>query len=90
MVIIWDPKKAEANFRKHRIRFSDAETVLFDPMTLTIEDQIINQEQRFLSVGSDALGRILVIVYTYHGDTIRLISARKATSKERKYYDKGI
>ena len=90
MRIRWDPQKAEANFRKHRIRFSDAETVLFDPMTLTIENQIIDQEQRFLSVGSDAVGRILVIVYTYHGDTIRLISARKATSKERKYYEKGI
>jgi hypothetical protein len=90
MEIRWDPQKAEANYRKHRIRFSDAETVLFDPITLTIEDQIIDQEQRFLSVGSDALGRILVIVYTYNGDTIRLISARKATPKERKYYEKGI
>jgi uncharacterized DUF497 family protein len=59
-------------------------------MTLTIEDQIIDQEQRFLSVGSDAFGRILVIVYAYHGETIRLISARKATPKERKYYEKGI
>ena len=59
-------------------------------MALTIEDQIIDQEQRFLSVGSDAFGRILVIVYMYHGDTIRLISARKATPKERKYYEKGI
>jgi uncharacterized DUF497 family protein len=76
MEIRWDPQKAEANFRKHKIRFSDAESVLFDPMTLTIEDQIIGQEQRFLSVGSDALGRIIAIVYTYHGDTIRLISAR--------------
>jgi hypothetical protein len=90
MEIRWDPQKAEANYRKHRIRFSDAETVLFDPMTLTIEDQIIDQEQRFFSVGSDALGRILVIVYAYHGDTIRMISARKATPKERKYYEKGI
>jgi len=90
MEIRWDPQKAEANFRKHKIRFSDAESVLFDPMTLTIEDQIIDQEQRFLSVGSDVLGRILVIVYTYTGDTIRLISARKATPKERKYYEKGI
>ena len=63
MEIKWNPQKAEANFRKHKIRFSDAESVLFDPMTLTIEDQIIDQEQRFLSVGSDALGRILVIVY---------------------------
>ena len=90
MKIRWDPQKAEANFQKHRIRFADAETVLSDPMTLTIEDQIIDQEQRFLSIGSDALGRTLVIVYTYHGDSIRLISARKATSKERKYYEKGI
>ena len=90
MEIRWDPQKAEANFRKHKIRFSDAESVLFDPMALTVEDQIIDQEQRFLSVGYDALGRIIVIVYTYHGDTIRLISARKATPKERKYYEKGI
>jgi uncharacterized DUF497 family protein len=90
MEIRWDPEKAEANFRKHRIRFSDAEAVLFDPMALTIEDQIINQEHRFLSVGSDALGRILVVVYTYHGDTIPMISARKATPKERKYDEKRI
>ena len=90
MEIKWDPQKAEANFRKHKIRFSDAESVLFDPMTLTIEDQIIDQEQRYLSVGPDAFSRILVIVYAYHGETIRLISARKATPKERKYYEKGI
>ncbi len=43
MEIRWDPQKAEANFRKHKIRFSDAESVLFDPMTLTLEDQIIAQ-----------------------------------------------
>ena len=46
--ITWDPKKAEANFRKHRIRFSDAEVVLFDPMALTIEDQIVEQEHNVL------------------------------------------
>ena len=44
----WDPKKTEANFRKHRIRFSDAEVVLFDPMALTIEDQIVEQEHNVL------------------------------------------
>jgi uncharacterized DUF497 family protein len=59
-------------------------------MALTVEDQIIDHEKRFLSVGSDAMGRILVVVYAYHGDTIRLISARRATSRERKYYEKGI
>ena len=59
-------------------------------MALTIEDQIVEQEQRFASVGFDALGRVLVVVYTYYGDAIRIISARRATSKERKYYEKGI
>ncbi len=90
MDAIWDPKKADTNFRKHKIRFSDAEAVLFDPLALTIEDQGIKQERRFVSVGSDTLGRILVVVYTYRRETIRIISARRATSKERKYYEKGI
>ena len=90
MDVSWDPKKADANFRKHKIRFSDAEAVLFDPIALTIEDHDVKQEKRFVSVGSDSLGRILVVVYTYRGDTIRIISARRASSKERKYYEKGI
>ena len=90
MEITWDPKKADANFRKHKIRFSDAELVFFDPLALTIEEQVVSQEKRYVSVGSDALGRILVVVYIYRGDSIRIISARKATSRERKYYEKRI
>ena len=90
MDVTWDPKKADTNFRKHKIRFSDAEAVLYDPIALTIEDQDVEQEKRFVSVGSDTLGRILVVVYTYRGDKIRIISARRATSKEREYYEKGI
>jgi hypothetical protein len=90
MGVSWDPQKADSNFRKHKIRFCDAETVLSDPMALTIEDQDLDQEQRSVSVGCDAIGRTLVVVYTLLGDTIRLISARKATSRERKYYEKGI
>ena len=90
MDVTWDPKKADTNFRKHKIRFSDAEAVLYDPIALTIEDQDVKQEKRFVSVGSDTLGRILVVVYTYRGDKIRIISARRATSKEREYYEKGI
>jgi len=90
MDVTWDPKKADTNFRKHNVRFSDAEAVLCDPMALTISDQDVNQEKRFVSVGSDPLGRTLVVVCTYRGETIRIISARKATSKERKHYEKGI
>lgn len=89
MKIIWDPLKAAANIRKHKIHFSDAEPVFFDPMALTREYDATD-EQRFVSVGLDALNRILVVVYTYRGEDIRLISARRATSKERKHYEEGI
>ena len=83
----FDPSKAAINFRKHGIRFSDAETVLFDPMALTREDGDSEGEQRFVSIGMDATGRILVVVFTYHGEEIRLISARSATVKERECYE---
>ena len=90
MRITWDPNKAEINFKKHRIRFSDVETVLFDPFALTLEEQVVATEQRYVTVGSDAIGRTVAIVYAYSTDTIRLISARKATPTERKQYEKGI
>jgi len=90
MKIIWDPNKAEKNFHKHNVRFSDAESVLFDPYALTIEDITSENEQRYVSTGMDSLGRILVVVFTYRGNKIRLISARRAIKKERQYYEAGI
>ena len=87
MKITFDPKKAAANYRKHGIRLSDAEYVLFDPMALTCEDWDAEEEQRFVSIGMDSIGRILVVVLTYRGDEIRLISARTATAKERECYE---
>ena len=90
MRIRWDPEKAKANFRKHKIRFSDAESVLFDPMALSRADEDSAEEQRFLTIGADSLNRILVVVYTYRREEIRLISARRATPKERNTYEKGI
>ena len=91
MQIVWDKRKAKANHEKHGIEFSHAATVLDDPMAVTIEDTRHN-EQRFVSVGADLIGGVLVVVFAYSGpDQIRLISARKATSKERKQYeDEGI
>ena len=59
-------------------------------MALTGEDERAEGEQRFVSIGMDALSRFLVVVYTCRGDNIRLISARRATSKERKRYEEGI
>ena len=86
----WDPGKAETNFKKHNIRFSDAEAALYDPMALTLGDQDFSGEKRFVSIGLDAIGRVLVVVYTYRRNSIRIISARKATPSERKQYEKGI
>jgi len=90
MKVIWDPAKARVNLRKHGVHFSDAEAVLFDPSALTIGDQDVESERRFLTLGSDATGQMLVVVYTYRGETIRLISARKAAPSERKGYEEGI
>jgi uncharacterized DUF497 family protein len=87
MKVVWDPKKARINLRRHRIRLSDAEPVLFDPLAYTREDEDAEGEQRFVSIGADAARRILVVVYTYRGDEIRLISARKATGFERRSYE---
>jgi uncharacterized DUF497 family protein len=90
MNIIWDSAKAKANLKKHGVHFSDAETAFFDPFALTIEAQDADGEQRFVTLGTDALGRVLVVIYTFWGEAIRLISARRATPTERKQYEKGI
>lgn len=90
MNVTWDSEKAKINLHKHKIRFSDAEAVLFDPMSLTREDDDTEHEQRFVSVGLDVLNRTLVVVYTYRDEGIRLISARQATPKEKRRYEEGI
>jgi len=90
MDITLDPAKAESNYRDHRIRLSDAEIVLYDPMALTIEDHDIEGETRYATVGSDSIGRTILVVYTHREDEIRIISARRATPTERKRYEEGI
>ena len=90
MCVTWDPNKAEINFKKHKIRFSDAEMVLYDPFAMTLEEHVVATEKRFVTIFYDAVGRIIAVVYSYRADTIRLISARKATPTERKEYEKGI
>lgn len=87
MIAVWDIKKAAANIRNHGVEFSHAATVLDDRMAVTIEDTR-HAEQRFVTIGTDILGRMLVVVYAYSGEEqIRLISARKPTSKERRIYE---
>jgi len=81
----WDPDKAKLNIRKHGIAFADAVSVFFDESAITVEDNNPD-EVRFATLGLDAFGRVLVVMYTWRGDDIRLISARKATDRERKQY----
>ena len=86
MTFEWDPDKAHSNLEKHGISFADAVEVLSDPYAITIEDQT-SEEQRHITIGLDAIGRILVVVYTWRGDNIRIISARKTTARERAQYE---
>lgn len=81
----WDPRKAAANLKKHGVDFADAATILHDEQAITVrEDE--EDEERYATVGMDALGNVLVVVYTWRNDKPRLISARKATPQERKQY----
>jgi len=82
----WDPAKAAENYAKHGIRFADAVAVFEDPLALTIEDED-SAEERFVTLGTDLLTRVLVVVFTWRGDRIRIISARKATARERRQYE---
>jgi hypothetical protein len=84
----WDGEKARANFRKHGIDFADAVLVFSDALAITISDERFD-EDRLITIGMDAFSRVLVVVYTWRGNEIRLISARKATSRERKQYEEG-
>ena len=81
----WDKSKERANRNKHGIAFADAISVFADDNGITIEDEHPDEE-RFVTMGLDAFGRILVVVYTWRGESIRIISARKATVSERTQY----
>ncbi len=86
MDIEFDPVKARANLQKHKVSFSHAEQALRDPMALTLEDPDSEGEQRFVTLGMDALGRVLVVVHTPRASATRLISARKASRGESEQY----
>lgn len=84
----WDRNKALGNLSKHRIDFADAVSVFSDDLAITIFDDRF-EEERFIIIGVDLFNRILVVIYTLRNDEIRLISARKATKKERLQYEPG-
>ena len=83
----YDPAKTAANLKKHGVSFADAEGVFQDPLAVTVEDPDAESEQRFVAVGLGSAGELLVVVYSTREDGVRLISARRATRKERKQYE---
>jgi hypothetical protein len=85
--VAWDPGKARLNARKHGVALADAVAVLEDETALTMRDPFPEDEERWITLGLDAFGRVLVVVYTWRGERLRLISARKATPRERRRYE---
>jgi len=86
----FDPEKNAANIAKHGVSLADGDGVLLDPLAVTIEDSAALDEQRWITVGANSLGLMMVVVWTERGEEIRLISARPATPKESRAYEKGI
>jgi len=88
VIFEWDAAKATANRRKHRIPFQEAATIFGDPLAITYPDPDHSEwEQRFLTVGMSNEGRVLFVAHADDGDSIRIISARKTTKREREQYE---
>lgn len=84
----WDPVKADKNLTKHGVSFVEATTAFGDALSLTIPDpDHSTREQRFLLLGRSLPGRLLVVSHTEMGDTIRIVSARRADRRERRTYE---
>jgi uncharacterized protein len=86
----WDPQKADSNLKKHGVSFPEAATVLGDALSITYYDPDHSvKEHRFITIGMSRSGKVLMVAHTDRGDTVRIISARKTTRGERKYYEEG-
>jgi uncharacterized DUF497 family protein len=83
----WDPAKARANLLKHGVAFAEAVIAIEDPYSRHMLDPDAEGESRFIALGMDGLGRILITVYAYRNETIRIISARRASRNERAKYE---
>ncbi len=88
MEIVWDPDKASDNPKTHAgVTFEEATPVFFDPYALTHEDRDARSEHRFVTLGMGGKARLLVVVHTFRGETIRIISAWKANLPQRRRYE---
>ena len=89
-VLRWDPEKARSNLRKHGVSFEEAASLFRDVLSVTISDPLhSSEESRFVIIGRSHRGQALVVVHSELGETIRIISARVATPRERRKYEEG-
>jgi uncharacterized DUF497 family protein len=90
VIVEWDPAKAAGNLRKHRVDFREAVTALEDPLSTTFRDPEHSlEDSRFVTIGESANGRILVVAHADRRAAVRIISARQATPRERRFYEEG-
>ena len=88
MIYEWDPKKAAYNLRKHGVSFKEAATVFGDPFTVTFGDpDHSTEENRYLTIGRSENQSMLIVVHADRGEEVRIISARRATPRERRFYE---
>lgn len=91
MIYEWDPEKAKTNRRKHRVSFEEAATVFLDALAITYPDPAHSEEEsREITIGYSAKLRVIFLAHMNRGARIRIITARKATAKERKQYEENI
>ena len=87
----WDLRKARLNLAKHGVAFEEASTIFGDSLSLTIPDPEHSRMERcHITMGTAFNGKLLVVVHTDRGDNIRIISARRANRRERKFYEETI
>ncbi len=86
----WNRDKADLNLKKHGVSFGEASTVFNDPLSITFPDPDHSYgEERYIIMGLSSAGRVVVVHHTERGDGVRIISAREATRKERRFYESG-
>lgn len=90
MIFRWDPAKQRANRLRHGIDFAEAIDVLMDPLSVTFPDPDHSwEEQRFITIGASSRQRVLVVAHTEAREVVRIISARRATPRERRFHEEG-
>lgn len=90
MAFEWDPSKATQNVLKHQVTFEEAATIFDDPLyIMLLDEEHTVAEDRYLSIGMSHLGRVLLVAHADRDDHIRIISARKATKNEQRFYTTG-